>query len=472
MSIFIFTGPTLRPEHGRKILDAIYLPPVSQGDVYRVAVKKPHAIGIIDGYFDRVPAVWHKEILWAMAHGIHVFGAASMGALRAAELAPFGMHGIGWIYEAFRDGVLEDDDEVAVVHDETYAPLSEAMVNIRRSFEKAEVQGVITSMTRSALTESAKRIFYPERTYPYILKLGRQLGIPSCELSQFEQWLPDGRVDQKFEDAVALLQALRIQVRTSGTPNKFNFHFESTYYWEQLRHEAGELRIDSSSCHTVLTTSILDELRLEGDSYIAATEWCLTRLLVREPVSLQNNEVNEESFLETVVWFRERHGLLKSADLEEWLREHQLTKEQFLELMDEEDKLHQAQSVLAEQVDRLLPTYLRLTGRYSRLADRAAHKHKILSKMGLENPTSNDTGLSDSRLLKWYFRERFRKTPPRSLASFVGRLGFRNEGDFIRTVRKEKCYVMHMREQKRSTHARHTQPKKRKMAIRDKSSRN
>ena len=103
MSIFIFTGPTLRPEASRKILDAIYLPPVSQGDVYRVAVKKPFAIGIIDGYFDRVPAVWHKEILWAMTQGIHVFGAASMGALRAAELAPFGMQGIGWIYEAFRD---------------------------------------------------------------------------------------------------------------------------------------------------------------------------------------------------------------------------------------------------------------------------------------------------------------------------------------------------------------------------------
>ena len=472
MNICIFTGPTLRPKIGRTELDAIYLPPASQGDVYRVAEKKPYAIGIIDGYFDRVPAVWHKEILWAMAQGIHVFGAASMGALRAAELAPFGMEGIGWIYEAFRDGVLEDDDEVAVVHSETFAPLSEAMVNIRRTFEKAEVQGVITSMTRSALTEGAKRIFYPKRTYPYILKLAQRLGVPSQEISQLEQWLPAGRVDQKYEDAVALLRALRIQARAGRAPKKVNFRFESTYFWEQLRHEAGELRIDSTSCQTIFTNSILDELRLEDDLYITATEWCLTRLLVREPVSLLNNKVDATSFLETVVWFRERHGLLRSTDLEEWLQEHLLTKEQFLELMDEEDKLRQAQSVLAEQVDRLLPTYLRLTGRYSRLADRAAHKHKILSKIGLENPTSNDTGLSDSRLLKWYFRERFRKAPPRSLALFVRRLGFRNEGDFIHTVRREKCYVMHMREQKRSTHARHTQLKKRKMVIRDKSSRN
>ena len=80
MNIYVFTGPTLRPQEGQKELDAIYLPPVSQGDVYRVALKRPFAIGIIDGYFDRIPAVWHKEILWAMAEGIHVFGAASMGA--------------------------------------------------------------------------------------------------------------------------------------------------------------------------------------------------------------------------------------------------------------------------------------------------------------------------------------------------------------------------------------------------------
>ena len=71
------------------------------------------AIGIIDGYFENIPSVWHKEILWAMSQGIHVFGSASMGALRAAELAPFGMEGVGAIFEAYRDGWLEDDDEVA-----------------------------------------------------------------------------------------------------------------------------------------------------------------------------------------------------------------------------------------------------------------------------------------------------------------------------------------------------------------------
>src|SRR5437763_12688169 len=116
MTIYVFTGPTLSADEGRAELDAVYLPPVSQGDLYRVARRSPQAIGIVDGYFERVPAVWHKEILWALTRGIHVYGSASMGALRAAELDVFGMVGVGEIFEAYRDGVLEDDDEVAVAH--------------------------------------------------------------------------------------------------------------------------------------------------------------------------------------------------------------------------------------------------------------------------------------------------------------------------------------------------------------------
>ena len=77
---------------------------------------QPAAIAIIDGYFDSVPAVSHKEILVALSMGVPVYGAASMGALRVAELHHFGMIGVGRIFERYREGSLEDDDEVAVVH--------------------------------------------------------------------------------------------------------------------------------------------------------------------------------------------------------------------------------------------------------------------------------------------------------------------------------------------------------------------
>ena len=48
--------------------------------------------------------MWHKEILFALSEGIDVYGAASMGALRAAELDAFGMRGIGDVYSAYAEG--------------------------------------------------------------------------------------------------------------------------------------------------------------------------------------------------------------------------------------------------------------------------------------------------------------------------------------------------------------------------------
>jgi hypothetical protein len=123
MKAMVFVGPTLRPEELPGSPDLVVLPPVAQGDLYRAAQRRPRAIGIIDGYFDGVLSVWHKEILWAMADGIHVFGSASMGALRAAELHAFGMQGVGQVFSAYcagtlppYDGRFEDDDEVAVIH--------------------------------------------------------------------------------------------------------------------------------------------------------------------------------------------------------------------------------------------------------------------------------------------------------------------------------------------------------------------
>src|SRR5262249_44494078 len=150
MTVYVFAGPTLRPEEVRGEIDAVVLPPAAQGDLYHVAQHRPRAIGLIDGYFERMPAVWHKEVLWALTQGIRVYGSASMGALRAAELAPFGMTGAGWIFEQFASGALEDDDEVAVAHagaDAGYAAASEAMVNLRRTLAAAEKAATVSPAT-------------------------------------------------------------------------------------------------------------------------------------------------------------------------------------------------------------------------------------------------------------------------------------------------------------------------------------
>ena len=153
MKVCIFTGPTISAAEAARELDAVYFPPAAEGDVYRASLQRPQVIGIIDGYFQDMPSVRLKEILWAMSRGIHVFGSASIGALRATELAAFGMEGVGEVFAAYRDGTLEEDDEVAVAHglaETGYRPLSEAMVNIRATLAAAEAAGVLPAATRAA----------------------------------------------------------------------------------------------------------------------------------------------------------------------------------------------------------------------------------------------------------------------------------------------------------------------------------
>ncbi|AUX22446.1 hypothetical protein SOCEGT47_029490 [Sorangium cellulosum] len=241
MTLCIFTGPTLPADEGARHIDAVFLPPAAQGDVYRAALDKPVAIGLIDGYFDRVPSVSHKEILWAMAQGIHVLGAASMGALRAAELSLFGMEGVGAIYEGYARGELDADDEVAVAHapaEGGYRPLSEALVNLRATLGAAERAGVIPAATRERLEALARGLFYPDRCYPILLRRAEEEGVQRAQTAALREFVREGRIDQKRADAMALLEALRGRFAGGVEPKQVRYHFEPTDAWELIRERA------------------------------------------------------------------------------------------------------------------------------------------------------------------------------------------------------------------------------------------
>jgi hypothetical protein len=203
----VFLGPTLNLQEARRHLDADYRPPAGRNDVRRALRDGARRIALIDGYLTQVPAVTHKELLEALDLGIEVFGAASMGALRAAELDRYGMVGLGRIYDDYRNGVLRRDDEVAVLHGPAelgYPILSEAMVNIRATVATARVK-VIPNAAAEAVIASAQALHYPDRTWPEVLQGARLLGMEAADVDRFRCWLARGRVDQKREDALTLL---------------------------------------------------------------------------------------------------------------------------------------------------------------------------------------------------------------------------------------------------------------------------
>lgn len=442
MTICIFTGPTLSPEESRTELEAIYLPPVAQGDVFRLACREPRAIGIIDGYFNHVAAVWHKEILWAMAQGIHVYGSASMGALRAAELYSFGMEGVGSVFEAFRDHTLEDDDEVAVAHglaDSGYRCLSDAMVNIRATLAKAEAEAVVAPATRTALVAIAKAIFYPERSYGLLLHRGAEAGLPSVELAALRTWLPEGAVNVKRQDALAMLRLMRRHLSEDTPPKQVHYQMEHTDFWRQAMRSATDAQTVPGAEATALPGNpILVELRLEGGAYLQARDQGLLRRLAVSEAQRFGNQAEDEANETHTARLRQRLGLQDPDDFNRWLRDNDLSLERCNAIARQEALL--AKLLRAPDADPHLLDHLRLSGRYAVLSARALDKQQRLRSAGLEAPTVEEVGLTLDELMQWYFG-RLGPLYPADPSWHARRFGFDSVEALVQVLLREYCYL-------------------------------
>ena len=444
MKAIVFVGPTLAKGDAAAILDAVYLPPVAQGDVYRAATRAgpPWAIGIIDGYFERTPAVWHKEILWAMARGIHVFGSASMGALRAAELVDFGMEGVGEVFEAYRDGKCEDDDEVAVVHgppEDGYPPLSEAMVNIRATLGAAEAAGILSAGLRVTLEAMAKETFYAERSYPLLLRRAAQEGASARELGELEAWLPCGRINQKRLDALAMLRTMAERARSDRASKSVDYRVAHTKYWDAVMRSAGTSPAGPGDTQAaLLPEAVLDELRLRGMPYLAAREKGLLRSLALSEARYRGHRASDTARASKQALFLRAHNLGTPDALARWLEDNDVSGRRFQELMEEE--------VLVEQAttgrDLMAPVleHLRITGDYGALRARALDKLRHMERTGLGAATVQDTRLTLEALLAWYF-QRLRRAPPVDLDEYARVFGFQDSEAFVRSVVREYLYM-------------------------------
>ncbi len=211
MKPVVYTGTSINHSDAGKILDADYRPPVKRHDIRRLMTAPPEIIGIIDGVFFDSAAVAHREIINALKMGITVVGGASMGALRASELDSYGMIGVGEIYEMYKNGTIESDDEVAVTFDgETLEPLSIPLINVRMTVEKAQVMGVLTKEQVSAVVDITRKIFYPERNYRNIIHECVKNGvIAGSEKEKLLEFFRKHGIDVKRQDAVLVLEKIQ-----------------------------------------------------------------------------------------------------------------------------------------------------------------------------------------------------------------------------------------------------------------------
>ena len=196
----IFLGPTLARADAERILDADYLPPICRGDLDKLP-EHTRFVGIIDGEFYQSLSVSPKEVVALLRRGVTVCGASSMGALRAAETHTLGTIGVGKIFAMYRDGILDADDEVALVYErDTYRKLSEPLVNLRAALSLATTANIITAQENADLALRMKSLYFPDRSL-------RALYALCPALRDFFATTP--APDPKRDDALELLHTLR-----------------------------------------------------------------------------------------------------------------------------------------------------------------------------------------------------------------------------------------------------------------------
>ena len=224
----VFVGPTRVRKADHPGID--FYPPAALGSVYRAMERGYRRIGIIDGFFGNTPSVWHKEILFALSKGFEVSGAASTGALRAAELAPYGMQGIGNIYRLYRRAAIADDDEVCVTHaiaEMDFMPLSEPMISIRYTLRDLRRRGVISGAEETAIAAALKAAHFSERTLERI-RTTIAAHVESARVAAVQESYLAARRDAKGEDGRRLLDWLAKPAPARAAPQ---WEFPRTVHW-------------------------------------------------------------------------------------------------------------------------------------------------------------------------------------------------------------------------------------------------
>ena len=225
----LFAGPSL-PDAAAFCGETIHVhPPAVHGDVLAAVRAGATAVGIVDGRFEHVAPVWHKEILYALDKGVSVFGAASMGALRAAECDTFGMIGIGRIYKDYASGRRVDDADVALLHGPVelgYPALSLALVNAEATLDRLEVEEAIDKSYISRLESAARGLFYKDRSWATVIERAGRKEDCKCLL----QLIHAKTVNQKREDALALVTAM-INFKPQTPAKQANWTFRETSLW-------------------------------------------------------------------------------------------------------------------------------------------------------------------------------------------------------------------------------------------------
>lgn len=206
----VFGGPSLGGHPNPAGIEI--LPPATRGALAAAVNAGYTRIGLIDGAIDPASRLTLAELRQTLAiPEIEVFGAASTGAIRAVQLAPSGMRGIGRVFRLFRRGCLTDRAEVYVLHAPAslrYRCLTLPLVNIRYTLRSMRRAGHLVRVDEHAILHYLQNVPWFDRDRNALSAAAYAV----CGSSRCGRMLHDfDRCyrDVKREDALSVLSMLR-----------------------------------------------------------------------------------------------------------------------------------------------------------------------------------------------------------------------------------------------------------------------
>jgi predicted nucleotidyltransferase len=432
MVTLLFGGPSLEgiDLSGSEVT---LLPPAAQGDLLRyVKELRPRAVGLLDCELPyRDLPTWHKEIIHTLNLGIPVVGAASVGAHRAAELAPHGMEGVGSIYLRVVSGELERDDEILGDWEpipEGFRQLSLPLVVMRDVLKRAAKEGIFSPEKAGILTEVAEDLFWRHRTWETLFEKALSRGITREDRKSFENWLPQAPNPVR-EDALALLERLQelgTKENATGGKNSPRQHSSPSSLFKSLNRRDRSVPSASGSLRQWCLGDMATFAHPEAEDL---NRRGLDRKLLLLLGTLWKIEPREEFLKLEEQRLRRRFDLKNEGDLLKWMQENDLDREELDRLLQEEAIIHSLhrwlmQGRIHEKNTGALLDEMKLQGKYGEWKKKAARREALLRK----NPElfRKETATADTIPFLQLLREHLRgeKLPWKaSLIEILGETG-------------------------------------------------
>jgi len=378
--IVVFVGPSLKQDEARVLAPgAVFLPPVCQGDLVSACDKySPKVVVIVDGEFGQTLSVWHKEVLFALDSGVRIFGASSMGALRAAELERFGMEGVGEIYRHYSGGFLTSDEDVALLHadgDHGWRPFTWPMVNVWATIKYLRDQGILPGDACDALQAGADALHFSQRSRHALVQ--RLIALGRSDAHELVDVFHANYVDQKKLDAI---EAIATALDHDNVPRPAS---------EKPRHLFGRigeamLHTDTlvpSSDHPLRRYQLVNDVALHDPDFERLSQRALDRAVALDYAYEAGVEPTPEEVEQESARFFAAIGV-SSEQISEWVAENDFRPGELERLLADEARRRIMQrwvlnSRLYERNRRLIVDQLRLENRYVDAVKVAARRRRL-----------------------------------------------------------------------------------------------